>query len=461
MSAPRTLFDKVWDRHVVEDLGDGFQLLFIDRHLLNDMAGRGFITLNRRELPLAHPELTFAVADHTVATLRPGADGDANPYVANLRDNAARHGFKLFDLDDSGYGIIHVLAGEQGLALPGTTVACGDSHTCTLGAVGALGWGVGQSELVHVLATQTSVQRRPRTMRIGIDGAMPPGVTAKDVVLHLIGRLGVAGATGHAVEFAGPVVRAMSMEERFTLCNMAVELGARFGLVAPDQTTFAYLDGLPFAPSGATRQAALADWRQLASDDGATFDAERGVDVSAIEPQITWGTNPEQVVGISDRVPEPRTDSERRALDYAGLAAGTPIKGTPIHWVFIGSCTNSRLSDLRQAAALVRGKKVAPGVTAWAVAGSEPIRRAAEAEGLDQVFRAAGFGWGRPGCGMCASSGDQMREVAAPGQRLVSTTNRNFVGRQGPGTRTHLASPATAAASALAGHIADVRELET
>lgn len=456
---PRTLFDKLWQRHVVADLGDGFQLLLVDRHLMNDMAGRGFLTLNERGLPLAHPELTFATADHTPATLPRAGDAE-NPYVSNLRHNAQRFGFRLFDLGAPDAGIIHVLAAEQALALPGLTVACGDSHTCTLGAFGALAWGIGQSELVHVLATQTSIQRKPQAMRITLSGRLADGVTAKDLILTLIGRLGVSGGSGHAVEFAGPAIRAMPMEARLTLCNMAVELGARFGFIAPDQVTFDYLRGRPYAPAGADWERAEDSWRGLVSDDGAVFDAEWEFEVSAIEPQVTWGTNPSQVIGINQLIPLPDGEADQRALDYIGLAAGAPIKGTPVDWVFIGSCTNSRLSDLRAAAAIAHGRRVASGVTAWVVPGSQAVKRAAEAEGLDRIFVEAGFVWGEPGCSMCAGSGDQMREIVPPRQRSVSTTNRNFVGRQGPAARTHLVSPAMAVAAAVCGRIADVRDLE-
>lgn len=465
----RTLFDKIWQRHSVTDLGEGFHLFFVDRHLVNDVAGRGFLTLNRRGLPLRYPELTFATADHTVATLwNAGDDPSAarNPFVANLRENAAKHRFRLFDVDDAGRGIMHVIAAEQGLALPGLTIACGDSHTCTLGAVGALAWGIGQSELTHVLATQTSVQRKPMSMRINLEGTLPSAVTPKDVILYLIGRIGVAGAAGHAVEFAGSVVRNLSMEGRFTICNMAVEMGARFGLIAPDDVTFSYLEGRPFSPRGDAWKAAFRDWSSLLSEENAVFDAERTIDVSAIEPQIAWGTSPEQVIGISGTIPFPSEgasaaarETYRLTLEYVGLKAGDPIKGTPIDMVFIGSCTNSRISDLRVAASIARGRKVAPAVTAWVAPGSEAVKRAAEAEGLHRIFIEAGFGWGGSGCSMCAASGNQMREMAAPKQRVVSTTNRNFVGRQGPDSRTHLASPATAVASAIAGCIADVREI--
>jgi 3-isopropylmalate/(R)-2-methylmalate dehydratase large subunit len=462
-----TLLDKLWQRHSVADLGEGFHLLFVDRHFLNDLAGRGFLTLNRRGLPLKHPELTFATADHTVATLwNAQADprGLHNDYVKNLRENAVIHGFQLFDVGDANHGIIHIIAAEQGLALPGLTIACGDSHTCTLGAMGALAWGIGQSELVHVLATQASVQRKPAAMRMTLQGSVPNGVTAKDIILYAIGRLGVAGAAGYAVEFDGSVVERMPMDGRFTICNMAVELGARFGLIAPDAVTFGYLEGRPHAPRGGLWDEALRDWQSLRSDRGAAFALERTIDVSSTEPQITWGTSPGQVIGISENIPQPDASngeaakSARAALDYIGLTAGAPIKGTPIDMVFIGSCVNGRLSDLREAAAVARGRRIAPNVTAWVSPGSEQIRRMAEQEGLADIFRAAGFKWGGPGCSMCAGSGDLMREIAEPKRRVISTTNRNFVGRQGPGSRTHLASPAMAAAAALKGCIADVRE---
>jgi 3-isopropylmalate/(R)-2-methylmalate dehydratase large subunit len=463
-----TLLDKLWQSHSIADLGEGFHLLLVDRHLLNDLAGRGFVALNRRNLPVRHPELTVATADHTVATLwnaRTDPHALQNDYVRNLRENAKTHGFRFFDVGDEDHGIVHILAAEQGLALPGLTIACGDSHTCTLGAVGALAFGIGQTELVHVLATQTSVQRKPAAMRITLEGSVPEGITAKDIILYTIGRLGVAGAAGYAVEFAGPVIAQMAMEPRFTICNMAVELGARFGLIAPDDVTFAYLDGRPHAPRQSQWQAALQDWRFLRSDPGAAFATETNIDVSPIEPQITWGTSPEQVMGINDRLPVPSTlsgevaSTAQAALDYVGLTAGAPIRDTPVDMVFIGSCVNGRLSDLREAATVARGRRVAPNVTAWVSPGSEPVRRAAEAEGLAQIFADAGFNWGSPGCSMCAGSGDLMREIAAPGQRVVSATNRNFIGRQGPGTRTHLASPAMAAAAALKGCITDVREL--
>ncbi len=459
MSQPRTLFEKLWSRHVVADLGDGFALLYVDRHLLNDLAARGFITLEQRRLGVRRADLTFGTPDHTVATLD-RADPkreDENPYVVNFRSGARSHGIKLFDLGDAEHGIIHVIASELALALPGTTIACGDSHTCTLGAFGALAWGIGQSELVHVLATQTSVQRKPRTMRVRIEGELAPHVTPKDLILALIGHLGVAGASGYALEFAGTTIERMSMEGRLTVCNMAVELGAKFGLIAPDATTIEYLRGRAYAPAIHAYEA-TRDWLALASDEGATFDAERTFDASLVEPQITWGTSPEHVIAVGGNVPAERAENAP-VLDYAGLDGGAAIAGTQIDMVFIGSCTNSRISDLRSAADVARGRHVASGVTAWVVPGSQAIKDEAEREGLDRVFTDAGFRWGSPGCSMCAGAGDQMTEIAAPQTRIVSTTNRNFVGRQGPGSRTHLASPAMAAAAAVTGRICDVREL--
>jgi 3-isopropylmalate/(R)-2-methylmalate dehydratase large subunit len=460
----RTLFDNIWQQHVVADLSDGFYLLFVDRHFVNDLAARAFVTLKNRGLRVRNPELTFATPDHTVATLwnRAEAREQENPYIVNLRHSAAENGVRLFDLDGEAQGIIHLVAAEQGLALPGLTATCGDSHVCTLGALGALGWGIGQSEVVHVLATQTSVQRKPKAMRISIEGNVPRYISPKDIMLYVIGRIGVAGAAGYAVEFAGSVIRQMPMEGRFTVCNMAIELGARYGLIAPDEFTYAYLQGLPFAPRGSAWETAVRHWRQMGSGEDAVFDRDISVDISNVEPQITWGTSPDQVIGISEAVPARIGAGEaalERALQYTGLESGQPIKGTPIDIVFIGSCTNSRISDLRAAASIAQGRRVAPGVIAWVVPGSQEVKRQAEAEGLNHIFETAGFQWGNPGCSLCAGSGDQMREIAGPRKRLVSTTNRNFAGRQGPGSRTHLVSPAMAAAAAVTGRITDVREL--
>jgi 3-isopropylmalate/(R)-2-methylmalate dehydratase large subunit len=369
----------------------------------------------------------------------------------------------MFDVDQPGQGIVHVIGPELGLSLPGCTIVCGDSHTCTHGGLGALAFGIGSSEVAHVLATQALIQRRPKTMRATFDGTLPLGVTAKDMILALIGQIGAAGGTGHAVEYAGSAIRDLPVEGRLTICNLSIELGAKMGMIAPDETTFAFLRGRPYAPQGEMWERAIDAWRRLPSDADAVFDREVTIDVEKIIPQVTWGISPEHVIGVDGRIPDPQgvSDPERRAaiqtaLDYMGLTPGAPIAGTPIDWVFIGSCTNSRLSDLRAAAEVARGRRVAAGVRAWVVPGSENVKREAVAEGLDKVFTEAGFEWREPGCSMCLAANG---EVVAPGQRSVSTSNRNFVGRQGPRARTHLASPASAAASAIAGAIADVRTM--
>jgi 3-isopropylmalate/(R)-2-methylmalate dehydratase large subunit len=453
----RTLFEKVWDPHVVAELGGGMQLLHVDRHLLHDLGGgQALAELRGRGLRVRNPELTFATPDHVVGTA-PGhrATRDwALELVESLRAGTARTGIRLFDVDSDSQGIVHVVAPELGLTLPGALVVCGDSHTCTNGALGAIGFGIGASEIVHVLATQCIVQKRPKTLRASFEGATGRGVYAKDMILALVGRIGAAGGSGCAAEYAGAAVRALDMESRMTLCNLSVELGAKIGMVAPDESTFAWLRGRRFAPQGALFDDALVQWRALASDPGARFDREVSLDCAALAPQITWGTSPEDVIGVDERIPEPRDDAKRAALDYMGLAAGAPIAGTRIDRVFVGSCTNSRLSDLRVAAAVARRGRVARHVAAWVVAGSMQVKRAAEREGLHEVFLAAGFEWREPGCSMCVGANGELVE---PGARCVSTSNRNFVGRQGPRARTHLASPATAAACALAGEIADVR----
>jgi 3-isopropylmalate/(R)-2-methylmalate dehydratase large subunit len=469
MSRPLTLFQKIWTAHAVAELDDDFTLLFVDRNVVNDLGAQGFLAFNERGLTIRHPELTFGTIDHTVASLSGvAADPGAldNPFAQSLRDHGRHHGFRVFDVGQAGHGIVHVVTPEQGIALPGSTLACGDSHTPTVGALGAIAWGTGSTEFQHVLATQTSIQRRPKNMRVSFTGTMPAMLSGMDLILYAIGKLGVAGASGHAVEFAGPVVRALPMEARFTLCNLAVEMGARYAIVAPDETTFAYLKGRPHAPAGAAWNAALTYWRSLPSDADASFDKDIVIDVGTIEPQVTWGNSPQDVVGIGEHLPDPtaETESEREramteALSYMGLDAHAPIVRTPIDWVFIGSCANSRLGDLRAAADIARGRKVAPHVTAWIVPGSNEVKRAAEVEGLDRVFLDAGFFWGEPGCSMCGGAGDQFREVVKAGTRVVSTSNRNFAGRQGPGSRTHLASPATAAACAIAGCIADARQV--
>jgi 3-isopropylmalate/(R)-2-methylmalate dehydratase large subunit len=464
--AGKTLFDKIWDRHVISELGGGYALMHVSRHLMHD-GGAAALERNRlKGYKVRAPELTFATMDHAVSTEPGRTAATRSQFVARLdsmREESRLAGVPLFDLGEPGQGIIHVIGPELGLSLPGTFLACGDSHTCTHGGMGAIAFGIGSSEVSHVLATQSLVQRRPQTMRASFEGTPAPGVRAKDLILYLIGQIGTAGGTGYALEYAGSAIRALPIEGRLTLCNLSIEAGAKIGFVAPDETTYAFLKGRSHAPKGAMWDKAVADWRTLPSDPDATFDREVRIDVARIAPQITWGTSPEHVVAVTERIPDPNdvADPDKKramqaALDYMGLKAGAPIAGTPVDWVFIGSCTNSRLSDIQEAAALAKGRKVAPGVTAWVVPGSETIKRQAEAEGLDRIFKEAGFEWREPGCSMClAFNGDRV----PPGKRSVSTSNRNFVGRQGPGARTHLASPAMAAAAAITGTISDVRSL--
>ena len=465
---PKTLFDKIWDGHVVASLGDGFDLVHVDRHVIHDLGGRGFVRMNERGYPVRNPELTFATSDHTVSTAPVLAAGEKreNDFIGNLRGNAEKYGYHFFAPESADHGIVHVVTPELGLALPGMTFACGDSHSCTIGALGAVAWGIGQSELIHVLVTQTSVQRRPQTMRIRIEGKAGEWITPKDIVLHLIGKLGAAGGAGYAVEYAGSVIRGLSMEARLTICNMSVEFGARFGIIAPDDTTINYLAGRRYAPKDELWKRAIDTWDTLRSDGDAVFGRDVTLDIDEVKPQITWGISPEHVVSIDDTVPDPaaepdalRREALKAAIEYSGLIPGARIEGTPIDWVFIGSCTNARISDLRLAASVVKGRKVASNVRAWVVPGSNAVKREAEAEGLDSLFRAAGFEWRNAGCSMCGGTGDSMRERVGPGQRCVSTSNRNFVGRQGPGSRTMLASPSMAAAAAIAGRVADVRKL--
>lgn len=459
-----TLFDKIWDAHVVQDLGDGWSLLHIDRHLLHDLSGPPALrAVSQRGLALADPDLVFATTDHAVSSA-PGRTGETFALGGRLhgalKSLSAEAGLRFFDLGQDGQGIVHVMAPELGLALPGLTLICGDSHTCTNGGLGAVALGVGSTESAHALATSTLRLRKPKQMRLRLEGELGQGVSAKDVILHIIGRLGASAGVGHAIEYAGPAVGAMGVEARLTLCNLSVELGARLGMVAPDDTTFAYLQGRPFAPQGEAFDAAVAHWRSLASDANAVFDREERFDLSQVAPTVTWGVSPEHALAIGACTPDPASAADpaaiQAALDYMGLAPGRPIAGAKVDWVFIGSCANSRLSDLREAAVLAQGRKIAPGVTAWVVPGSVLVKRQAEAEGLDQIFREAGFDWREPGCSLCvAANGEQV----PPGARAVSTSNRNFVGRQGPGARTHLASPAMAVAAAVTGEIFDVRRL--
>ena len=462
----RTMLAKIWDQHVIVRLSEDTDLLHVDRHLLHDLGGsRGLLDLKSRGLRVHNPELTFATPDHAISTAhgRAGTSKIGQELLAALRVETRASGIQMFDIDQPGQGIVHVIGPELGLSLPGCLIVCGDSHTCTHGGLGALAFGIGSSELTHVLATQALIQRRPKAMRVKFNGRLPLGVTAKDLILALIGHIGAAGGTGYAVEYAGSAISDMPVEGRLTICNLSIELGAKMGMVAPDEKTFEFLRGRPYAPRGDMWKQALCAWRLLPSDADAIFDKEVVIDVEKIIPQVTWGISPEHVVGVDGRIPDPRAidDPMRRAsietaLEYMGLKGGALIAGTPVDWVFIGSCTNSRLSDLRAAADIARGRKVAPGVRAWVVPGSETVKREAVAEGLDKLFTDAGFEWREPGCSMCLAANG---ETVGPGQRSVSTSNRNFVGRQGPRARTHLASPASAAAAAIAGAIADVRTM--
>jgi len=462
----RTLLTKIWEQYVIARIREDTDLLHVDRHLLHDLGGsRGLLDLKSRSLRVHNPELTFATPDHAISTARgrTGTSKIGQELLAALRAETSASGIEMFDVDQPGQGIVHVIGPELGLSLPGSLIVCGDSHTCTHGGLGALAFGIGSSELTHVLATQALIQRRPKTMRVRFEGKLPLGVTAKDMILALIGHVGAAGGTGYAVEYAGSAIRDMPIEGRLTICNLSIELGAKMGMVAPDEKTFEFLRGRFYAPQGEMWDRALNAWRQLPSDANAAFDKEVIIDVARIIPQVTWGISPEHVIGVDGHIPDPKAidDPIRRAaietaLDYMGLTPGAPIAGTPVDWVFIGSCTNSRLSDLRAAAEVARGRKVAAGVRAWVVPGSETVKREAVAEGLDKLFIDAGFEWREPGCSMCLAANG---ETVPPGQRSVSTSNRNFVGRQGPRARTHLASPASAAAAAIVGAIADVRTM--
>ncbi len=459
--APRTLFDKIWDAHVVAVEPDSPSLVYIDLHLVHEVTSpQAFTGLRRRGLSVRRPERTIATVDHSIPTLR-GEVGDplAAAQIRTLEENVREAGIRLFGPGNPAQGIVHVIGPELGLTQPGMTIVCGDSHTSTHGAFGALAFGIGTTEVEHVLATQCLLQHRPRTAQVRIDGTLQQGVTAKDVILALLAKIGVGGGTGHVFEYTGSTVQAFSMEERMTLCNMSIEGGARAGMVAPDDTTFTYLAGRPFVPP--RFDDAVRIWRQLYTDPDARYDMSVTLDVSELVPMITFGTNPGMGMPVTGRIPDPESVSDpagratlRNALAYMDLRPGVPISGQPIHVVFIGSCTNGRLSDLREAATLIRGRKIAPGVRALVVPGSQNVKRQAEEEGLDRVFLDAGAEWREPGCSMCiAMNGD---DVPA-GQYAVSTSNRNFEGRQGKGSRTFLASPLTAAAAAITGAIVDVR----
>jgi 3-isopropylmalate/(R)-2-methylmalate dehydratase large subunit len=466
MPTPRTLLDKIWDDHVVCTPPGELPILYIDRHLVHEVTSpQAFEGLRLAGRRVRRPEATFATPDHNVPTSDrrlPVADPVSRQQIDTLRANCREFGVRLFDLDDADQGIVHVIGPELGITQPGMTIVCGDSHTATHGALGALAFGIGTSEVEHVLATQTLRQAKPRSLEVRVEGRLFPGVTAKDLVLHIIGRLSTEGGTGHVIEYTGPAIRSLGMEERMTVCNMSIEAGARAGMIAPDATTFDYLRGRDLAPKDFDR--AVAAWERLPTDPGATYDRVEIYDAAAVVPQVTWGTNPAQVTGVDAAVPDPDafTDpndrgSATRALEYMGLRGGTPIVDIPLDRVFIGSCTNSRIEDLRAAARVIRGYRVAGRVRAMVVPGSGRVKRQAEQEGLDRVFRDAGFDWREAGCSMCLGMNP---DTLAPGERCASTSNRNFEGRQGKGGRTHLVSPAMAAAAAVTGHFVDIRGWE-
>ena len=463
---PRTLYDKIWDDHLIEEDSDGTAILYVDRHLIHEVTSpQAFEGLRLAGRKVHAPQKTLAVVDHNVPTTD-RSHGIHNPesklQVDTLAENARDFGVEYFNELDHRQGIVHIVGPEQGFTLPGMTIVCGDSHTSTHGAFGALAHGIGTSEVEHVLATQTLIQKKAKNMRITVDGALPPGVTAKDIILAIIGEIGTAGGTGHVMEYAGEAIRALSMEGRMTVCNMSIEGGARAGLIAPDETTFAYIKDRPRTPKGKDFDVAMRYWRTLYSEEGAEFDREVKLDASKLPPLVTWGTSPENVVTVSGKVPDPAAiadpDKRRaveRALAYMGLQPNTPIKDITVEHVFIGSCTNGRIEDLRAASKIIGGRKVHEGVVAMVVPGSGLVKEQAEAEGLDKIFKAAGFEWREPGCSMClAMNEDRLK----PGERCASTSNRNFEGRQGFKGRTHLVSPAMAAAAAIAGRFVDVRE---
>jgi 3-isopropylmalate/(R)-2-methylmalate dehydratase large subunit len=463
---PKTLYDKIWEEHVVHEDADGTCLLYVDRHLVHEVTSpQAFEGLRMAGRKVRAPRKTLAVVDHNVPTTDRShgiANEESAIQVAALATNAADFGIEYYNELDHRQGIVHIIGPEQGFTLPGMTIVCGDSHTSTHGAFGALAHGIGTSEVEHVLATQTLIQKKAKNMRITVDGTPPPGVTAKDVILAIIGEIGTAGGTGHVMEYAGEGIRSLSMEGRMTVCNMSIEAGARAGLIAPDETTFAYIKGRPKAPKGDHWESAMRHWQTLRSEEGAEFDREVRLDASNLPPLVTWGTSPENVTTVDGKVPDPaeiadpdRRRAVERSLAYMGLQPGTPIKDIAVERVFLGSCTNGRIEDLRAAAKIVAGKSVHDGVNAMVVPGSGLVKEQAEAEGLDKIFLAAGFEWREPGCSMCLAMNDDRLK---PGERCASTSNRNFEGRQGFKGRTHLVSPAMAAAAAIAGHFVDVRE---
>jgi 3-isopropylmalate/(R)-2-methylmalate dehydratase large subunit len=466
MGKPRTLYDKIWDDHVVDEQPDGTCLIYIDRHLVHEVTSpQAFENLRLSGRKVRAPEKTLCVVDHNVPTTdrrQKNPDPESEAQIAYLAENAKFFGLEYFDEFDKRQGIVHVIGPEQGFTLPGVTLVCGDSHTATHGAFGALAYGIGTSEVEHVLATQTLIQRKSKNMRIVVDGKLPQGVTAKDIILGIIGEIGAGGGTGYTIEYAGAAIRALSMEGRMTVCNMSIEGGARAGLIAPDEKAFEFLKGRPKAPKGKAWEEAMRYWETLRSDEGASFDREIKLDAAKLPPLVTWGTSPEQVVSVTGRVPIPseiadenKRRAAERALEYMGLNGGEKITDIKIDRAFLGSCTNSRIEDLRAAAKIVEGKRVNPNVKAMVVPGSGLVKEQAEAEGLDKIFIAAGFEWREPGCSMClAMNPDKL----APGERCASTSNRNFEGRQGVRGRTHLVSPTMAAAAAIAGHFVDVRE---
>lgn len=468
MSAPRTLYDKIWDEHLVHEEEDGTCLIYIDRHLVHEVTSpQAFEGLRMAGREVRAPEKTLAVVDHNVPTSDRSKgidDPEAKIQVDALAENAAHFGIDYFNENDRRQGIVHIIGPEQGFTLPGTTIVCGDSHTSTHGAFGALAHGIGTSEVEHVLATQTLIQKKAKNMRVQVDGKLPEGVGPKDIILAIIGEIGTAGGTGHVIEFCGEAIRNLSMEGRMTVCNMTIEGGARAGLIAPDEKTFEYLKGRPRSPQGADWDEAMEHWKELYSDEGAHFDVDVKLDAAALPPIVTWGTSPEDVISITGEIPDPaKVDDEnkraamQRSLRYMDLIPGTKIADVAVDRVFIGSCTNGRIEDLRQVAEVVKGKKVAGSVNAMVVPGSGLVKEQAEAEGIDKVLIEAGFDWREPGCSMClAMNADKL----APGERCASTSNRNFEGRQGRGGRTHLVSPSMAAAAAIAGHFVDIRDFK-